>query len=203
MKFYRINVSGVKFFLSAANIQSDGPNKFTERFDNSRATRMALDRSPELFTHIQRHLQGYQISWSDLSYADLANLSMDAEYLGLTRLQGLVSAMLKTRFGLNDPVGDVQNDDDFEDAFGNEDNDIRDDIRDEVMDEDIGSSVATIRASAMRAAQLTLLASDGDDDSESSESHEQEQVIRQIFDEINLLGPETQDDWFDLQNNEL
>lgn len=118
MKFYRINVSGEKFFLSEKNILSDAPNMFTSRFaDNLTQTtqrrkrynnRMAVDRNPEIFRYIHRYLQGYDITHGGMPFrrsdlfacklSELGNISSmnkqhimeDAKFYGLKRLQRLL-----------------------------------------------------------------------------------------------------------------
>lgn len=100
MKFFRINISGRKFFLSDNNILSDAPNIFTERFGKDLeksgsatplvARRMAIDRNPDTFENIHRHLQGYDISKLDLTKQERAMLTEDAIFYGLKRLQSLL-----------------------------------------------------------------------------------------------------------------
>lgn len=106
MKFYRINVSGEKFFLSEKNILSDSPNVFTNRFRehakpavaSSRAgkrngiyeNRMAVDRNPEIFRYIHRYLQGYDIIRGEISSIDKYHIVEDAKFYGLKKLQRLL-----------------------------------------------------------------------------------------------------------------
>ena len=90
MKFYRINVSGTKYFLSENNIWSDGPNAFTDRFSYSNGTRMATDTSPDVFYYIHQYLQGYELPWSTLSPTELRNILSDAQYYKLPKLKRVV-----------------------------------------------------------------------------------------------------------------
>lgn len=97
MKFFRINVSGTKFFLSDKNILSDSPNIFTERFSNElqgnhstgefKNMRMAVDRNPETFALIHRYLQGYDIISREMSKTDMMHLVADAKFYHLQNLQ--------------------------------------------------------------------------------------------------------------------
>lgn len=90
MKFYRINVSGTKYFLSENNIWSDGPNAFTDRFSYSNGTRMATDTNPDIFYYIHQYLQGYELPWSTLTSTELRNILSDAQYFKLPKLKRAV-----------------------------------------------------------------------------------------------------------------
>ena len=95
MKFYRINVSGRKFFISENNIFSDFPNIFTERFTSHKnSTRMAVDRDPEVFSRIARYLQGYVIDISLLNKEECYNFLQDAKYYKLNELTKLLTIAL-------------------------------------------------------------------------------------------------------------
>lgn len=87
MKFYRINVSGVKYFLSKDNLQFDAPNIFTDRFEQfPKSNRMAVDRNPLIFATIQMYLQGYNIFPIDNAKFK-EHLLQDASYYGLKGLE--------------------------------------------------------------------------------------------------------------------
>lgn len=89
MKFYRINCSGTKFFLSENNINYDAPNMFTERFTKfPNATRIAIDKNPEIFSIIHKYLQGYVLPKLDLDI--LQDLLHDAEYYNFLKLGEIV-----------------------------------------------------------------------------------------------------------------
>lgn len=112
MKFFRINVSGTKFFLSDKNILFDSPNIFTERFseelnkdyDKKKRNgyiphiqmRMAVDKSPDIFKHIHRYLQGYNLSYGHMSVTDRIHLLEDAKFYKLENLQHELERYLQT-----------------------------------------------------------------------------------------------------------
>lgn len=98
MKFFRINVSGTKYFLSDKNILRDAPNVFTEKFADElvssgnrkvnkgyNAVRMAIDRNPETFAYIHRYLQGYDII-THASMKEIHHILEDAKYYKLYNL---------------------------------------------------------------------------------------------------------------------
>jgi hypothetical protein len=97
MRFYRINVSGTKFFLSENNIRSDSPNLFMNRFEKEFSSkdnvktinqlRMAVDRCPIVFEYIQRHLQGYNVDVTSIPIHLVRHVKEDAEYYGLEKLK--------------------------------------------------------------------------------------------------------------------
>jgi len=128
MKFFRINVSGTKFFLSEKNILSDSPNIFTERFaqellgGNKKKSfvslRMAVDKNPEIFNYIHRHLQGYNNDFSQMSSADKEDLLEDAKYYKLYKLQRDLETHLRGDYMplINQSV--YTSDDDDEDPYG-------------------------------------------------------------------------------------
>lgn len=98
MKFYRINVSGQKFFLSKDNIYSDAPNVFTERFEaQPKSTRMAVDRSPKVFDLVHKHLQGYDIDVTGLSPDVRRHLLEDALYYRLPRLRARLASDIESQ----------------------------------------------------------------------------------------------------------
>ena len=96
MRFFRVNISGTKFFLSEKNIKSDAPNLFTNRFEkeltggnmgnNSINLRMAVDRNPTIFEYIHRHLQGYDVNSSCIPSHLLQHVLEDAHYYCLEKL---------------------------------------------------------------------------------------------------------------------
>lgn len=99
-QMYAIQVGDQRFTLSGASLSSDGPSYFTEFFlkhkDNPPV--LFLDRSPDIFKLIVRHLQGYYIMSSD--EATSVYLLIDARYYQLPRLtQQLLSSELMIRIG--------------------------------------------------------------------------------------------------------
>ena len=87
MKFYRINVSGVKYFLTEENLKSDAPNIFTQRFEKfPKSTRMAVARNPCVFAAIHLYLQGYNIfPVPEGKFKE--HLLQDASFYGLKSLE--------------------------------------------------------------------------------------------------------------------
>lgn len=86
---YTIIVGGKPFRLSWESLKSDGPsNFFIEYFKKKKTRVMQIDRDPDIFELIVRHLRGYYIRSTD----DIQNQSLlyDATYFGLNRLKKLL-----------------------------------------------------------------------------------------------------------------
>ncbi|CAG8590524.1 12047_t:CDS:2 [Ambispora leptoticha] len=86
--YYTIVVSGQSFKLSWSSLNSDGPNFFTNIFtsglEESFNKTMYIDRDPEIFKDIVRHLQGYYVMPRDeVHYTDLF---VDAIFYNLKKL---------------------------------------------------------------------------------------------------------------------
>ncbi|KAF7722005.1 hypothetical protein EC973_003788 [Apophysomyces ossiformis] len=95
---FTLVVGGQPFRLSWESLKSDGPsNFFTEHFKKQKTRVMHIDRSPDTFALIVRHLRGYYIRPKD----DLQNqdLLTDARYYGLKRLQKMLEEYLYLNIG--------------------------------------------------------------------------------------------------------
>lgn len=83
---YTLIVGGRTFRLSWESLNSDGPsNFFTEYFRKQQGSKvMHIDRDPDIFELVVRHLRGYYVRPID----DVQNRSLlfDANYYGLNRL---------------------------------------------------------------------------------------------------------------------
>ncbi|KAG0017714.1 hypothetical protein BGZ81_010556 [Podila clonocystis] len=87
--FYTIVVSGENFPVTLSAIQYDAPNFFTEIFLNQLREEhtsrvMYIDRNPDVFRDIVKHMQGYYVAAKDEVH--LENLMMDAHFFKLKRL---------------------------------------------------------------------------------------------------------------------
>ncbi|KAG0365672.1 hypothetical protein BC939DRAFT_503136 [Gamsiella multidivaricata] len=87
--FYTIVVSGENFPLTMSAIQYDAPNFFSEIFtnpnrDESTTKMMYINRNPDVFRDIVKHMQGYYVAARDEVH--LENLMMDAHFYKLNRL---------------------------------------------------------------------------------------------------------------------
>ncbi|KAG0337002.1 hypothetical protein BG004_007822 [Podila humilis] len=96
--FYTIVVSGENFPVTLSAIQYDAPNFFTEVFLNQvreeYTTRiMYIDRNPDVFRDIIKHMQGYYVAARDEVH--LENLMMDAHFFKLKRL---ITSLRQTMF---------------------------------------------------------------------------------------------------------
>ncbi|GAA5813872.1 hypothetical protein MFLAVUS_007359 [Mucor flavus] len=95
---YTIVVGGKPFRLSWESLKSDGPsNFFVEYFKKKKTRVMHIDRDPDIFEFIVRHLRGYYIRSTD----DIQNQSLlyDATYFGLNRLKKLLQEYLYLNVG--------------------------------------------------------------------------------------------------------
>ncbi|KAG0262043.1 hypothetical protein BG011_000396 [Mortierella polycephala] len=87
--FYTIVVSGENFPVTLSAIQYDAPNFFSEIFLNptreeSTTRTMYINRNPDVFRDIIKHMQGYYIAARDEVH--LENLMIDAHFYKLRRL---------------------------------------------------------------------------------------------------------------------
>ncbi|KAF9102361.1 hypothetical protein BGX27_011025 [Mortierella sp. AM989] len=87
--FYTIVVSGENFPVTLSAIEYDSPNFFSEVFLNnnreeSRTRMLYINRNPDVFRDIVKHLQGYYVAARDEVH--LENLIMDAHFYKLKRL---------------------------------------------------------------------------------------------------------------------
>ncbi|GJJ76818.1 hypothetical protein EMPS_09177 [Entomortierella parvispora] len=87
--FYTIVVSGQNFPITASALQYDAPNFFTDIFFNSayeesRTRFLYIDRNPEVFRDIVKHMQGYYVAAKDEVHQE--NLILDAHFFKLRRL---------------------------------------------------------------------------------------------------------------------
>ncbi|KAF9192184.1 hypothetical protein BGZ51_006158 [Haplosporangium sp. Z 767] len=87
--FYTIVVSGENFPVTLSAIQYDAPNFFSEIFLNptrgeSTTRMMYINRNPDVFRDIIKHMQGYYVAARDEVH--LENLMMDAHFYKLRRL---------------------------------------------------------------------------------------------------------------------
>lgn len=95
---YTIVVGGKPFRLSWESLKSDGPNNiFLEYFRKKKTKTMHIDRDPDTFEVIVKHLRGYYIQ----SNNDLHNQSLlyDATYFGLNRLRKILQEYLYVNVG--------------------------------------------------------------------------------------------------------
>ncbi|CAJ0905248.1 1841_t:CDS:2 [Entrophospora sp. SA101] len=82
---YTIIVGGTTFQLSATSLFSDSPNHFTDYFANSLTLVMNIDRDPEIFKDIIKHLQGYYVVPRDEVH--YMHLTTDAVFYNLVKLK--------------------------------------------------------------------------------------------------------------------
>ncbi|KAF9439258.1 hypothetical protein BGZ76_007459 [Entomortierella beljakovae] len=87
--FYTVVVSSESFLLTQSAIEYDSPNFFSEIFlnrnrDEYRTRFMYINRNPEVFRDIVKHLQGYYVAARDEVH--LENLVLDAHFYKLNRL---------------------------------------------------------------------------------------------------------------------
>jgi hypothetical protein len=95
---YTIVVGGKPFRLSWESLKSDGPNNFfLEYFRKKKTKTMYVDRDPDIFELIVKHLRGYYIRSTD----DIHNQSLlyDATYFGLNRLKKVLQEYLYINVG--------------------------------------------------------------------------------------------------------
>jgi hypothetical protein len=95
---HTIVVGGKPFRLSWESLKSDGPNNFfLEYFRKKKTKVMHIDRDPDIFELIVRHLRGYHIRSTD----DIENQSLlfDATYYGLNRLKKLLQEYVYVNVG--------------------------------------------------------------------------------------------------------
>ncbi|KAI9334193.1 hypothetical protein BD770DRAFT_416132 [Pilaira anomala] len=95
---YTIVVGGKAFRLSWESLKSDGPSNFFVEFFRKKKTKvMHIDRDPDIFELIVRHLRGYYIRATD----DIQNQALlyDATYFGLNRLTKVLQEYLYLNVG--------------------------------------------------------------------------------------------------------
>ncbi|CEP17824.1 hypothetical protein [Parasitella parasitica] len=82
---FTILIGGRTFYISWKSLISDGPtNFFTRYFQKTKAHLIHIDRSPEIFELVVRHLRGYPVVAKDeFQHQDLLN---DSYYYGLKQL---------------------------------------------------------------------------------------------------------------------
>lgn len=90
-RVYQIQVGSKLFKLSGASLSSDSPSYFTEYFSkqDNQSKVLYIDRSPEVFEYISKHLQGYYIQVDDPELNTY--LASDAFYFGLMRLTEILT----------------------------------------------------------------------------------------------------------------
>lgn len=96
---HTIIVGGRSFRLSWESLKSDGPNNFfLEYFRKKKSSKtMHIDRDPDTFELIVRHLRGYYIrSQDDIQHQSLL---CDAIYYGLNRLRKTLQEQLYINVG--------------------------------------------------------------------------------------------------------
>ncbi|KAK9469991.1 uncharacterized protein V1510DRAFT_351586, partial [Dipodascopsis tothii] len=82
---YSVNVGDQLFRLSGASLSYDAPSYFTKYFQTADSSApLYIDRSPQVFTSIVRHLQGYHVAPKD--EVDFVYLYADAHYYQLPKL---------------------------------------------------------------------------------------------------------------------
>lgn len=89
-KIYSIQVGEKLFRLSGASLSSDAPSYFTKFFiqnENSEKV-LFIDRSPEVFSKICNHLQGYLVEFEDEN--EFIKVWVDSYYFGLKKLQKIL-----------------------------------------------------------------------------------------------------------------
>ncbi|KAF9163240.1 hypothetical protein DFQ26_002795 [Actinomortierella ambigua] len=86
--FYTIYVSGEKFTVSRKALEYDSPNFFTDGIEEYRTTVLYIDRNPDVFRDIVKHMQGYYVSARDEVHME--NLMIDAFFFKLQRLTDLL-----------------------------------------------------------------------------------------------------------------
>ncbi|KAG0222929.1 hypothetical protein BGW41_005784 [Actinomortierella wolfii] len=91
--FYTIVVSGEKFTVSRNALEHDSPNFFTDVFYNPhreeyQTTVLYIDRNPDVFRDIVKHMQGYYVTARDEVHME--NLIIDAFFFKLRRLTDLL-----------------------------------------------------------------------------------------------------------------
>jgi hypothetical protein len=95
---FTIAVGGRVFRLSWESLKSDGPtNFFLEYFRKKKTKVMYIDRDPDIFEVIVRHLRGYYVRPIDDIQAQ--SLLFDATYYGLTRLKKCLQEYLFINVG--------------------------------------------------------------------------------------------------------
>lgn len=95
---FTIVVCGQVYNISWKSLLSDGPNNFfTRHFLKAKSRIIHIDRNPDTFTLIIRHLRGYPvIAKNECHHQDLLN---DAHYFGLRKLTRLLKQFVYLNIG--------------------------------------------------------------------------------------------------------
>jgi hypothetical protein len=95
---FKIVVADSQFQVSWKSLISDGPENFFTRYFIKEKTRIIhIDRNPETFEIIIRHLRGYPVVAKDeCQHQDLLN---DAQYYGLQKLQKILTQFVFINVG--------------------------------------------------------------------------------------------------------
>lgn len=95
---FTIIVCGQVYNISWKSLVSDGPNNFfTRHFTKSNSRIIHIDRNPDTFKYIIRHLRGYPIiAKNECQHQDFLN---DAQYYGLKKLSYLLKQFVYLNIG--------------------------------------------------------------------------------------------------------
>lgn len=95
---FTIVVCGEVYNISWKSLMSDGPNNFfTRHFLKAKSRIMHIDRSPDTFSLIIRHLRGYSVvAENECQNQDLLN---DAQYFGLKKLTSILKQFVYLNIG--------------------------------------------------------------------------------------------------------
>lgn len=95
---FTILIGGRTFYVSWKSLSSDGPtNFFTRHVIKTKARLIYIDRNPDVFELILRHLRGYPVIAKDeCVHQDLLN---DAYYYGLKKLVKYLKQFVYVRVG--------------------------------------------------------------------------------------------------------
>ncbi|KAK4519023.1 uncharacterized protein ATC70_009250 [Mucor velutinosus] len=95
---FTIFIGGRTFYISWKSLLSDGPaNFFTRHFMRTKVRVVHIDRSPDTFELIIRHLRGYPVVAKDeCQHQDLLN---DSHYYGLKRLTKYLKQFVYVQVG--------------------------------------------------------------------------------------------------------
>ncbi|KAI9486273.1 MAG: hypothetical protein EXX96DRAFT_548383 [Benjaminiella poitrasii] len=93
-----IIVSNRPFQISWKSLESDGPhNFFTRHFLKTKSNTIHIDRSPDTFAVIAKHLRGYPVvARTECEHQDLLN---DAHFYGLEKLTRLLNNFIHVNVG--------------------------------------------------------------------------------------------------------
>jgi hypothetical protein len=95
---YTIVVSGKSFHLSWRSLTSDGPeNYFTRYFEKSGSRTIHIDRNPDNFELVAKHLRGYPFVTRDED--EHHALISDANFYGLKNLVKILNSFVYLNVG--------------------------------------------------------------------------------------------------------